>query len=125
VLPPFAWWEIDREGKITRQAEVPARVLASWLTDGSPGSSYLVGMHLHQLDHAYLLGIADTRSDIRRFVLFDSTGHIMRASRVDASIGFLHALPEKHLLLALRRTDRLELVVYVWHWDAPSEENKP
>jgi hypothetical protein len=75
-----------------------------------------VGLATLHLDRGFLQVLADRGGERRAFAVYDSTGVLRRVTLVDAFIGFLDSDPASRRLLALRRTDRVELVVYEWAW---------
>lgn len=74
------------------------------------------GLPVVELDSGYIQTLADMRSDQRILVLFDHAGTPVRHRVLDVPLGIVASNPTAHLLLVLRRTDRLELVVYLWSW---------
>ena len=44
---------------------------------------------------------------------------------LDVPFGILHTLPDRRELLALRRTDRLEILTYRWSWQSDRAKDEP
>lgn len=119
---PFAWMSVDARGLKTTAAE-PAGDWTHTVTSGKFSGPAIqdsirgwVGLSTVKLDQGFLQTLADPRSDRRVFVLYDNNGHVVRATSVDVAMAAVASEPRARLLLFLRRTDRLELVVYRWHW---------
>ncbi|MEP6962858.1 MAG: hypothetical protein ABI995_12320, partial [Acidobacteriota bacterium] len=70
------------------------------------------------LDNGYLQTFADPRSDQRLLVRYSDDGSIKKIESVNVPIGAVYSLREERRLLFFRQTNRLELVVYRWHWGA-------
>jgi hypothetical protein len=100
------------DGRIARRSSL-ASATSAGLQDSLAG---WIGLGVLPLDTGYVLTVADPRSDERRIVLFDLEGRPVRTTSVRASWGAVAAIPKEHQLLAVRRTNVLELVVYKWRW---------
>jgi hypothetical protein len=68
---------------------------------------------------AFLQVIADVNSDTRKMLLYDSTGAFVRETQISYPFGVLGSDAGRARLLAIRRPDSLELVLYSWAWRAP------
>jgi hypothetical protein len=117
---PFTWVLLDSLGAVSK--------LSGPLAGGSPeiseGPSDLrewIGLPVVALDRGFAQTLSDPRSDHRLLVLYDQAGRAIRHSQIEVPLGLLASSPEGRLLVALRRTDRLELVTYGWRWDAATK----
>jgi len=110
---PFEWVALDSTGHVILRAQAVDRT-------GDQSSDTLlvawVGLPVVQLDSGFLQTIADPRSDRRILVRYDSEGRVRSRAEITMAFGVLSARPEQRLLLALRRSDRTELVLYRWDW---------
>jgi hypothetical protein len=110
---PFDWVALDTTGIVTltsRAIEQAAKppvdtTFAGW-----------VGLPVLQIDDGFVQTLADPRSDHRLLVRYDRKGHIMSRTELNVAFGIMAVSPEQRLLLALRRSDRKEIVVYRWEW---------
>jgi hypothetical protein len=59
---------------------------------------------------------ADPRSDLRVIAIFDDDGRLIRTRAFSVPFGVLATDPHTRTLIALRRLNGLELVVYAWRW---------
>jgi hypothetical protein len=112
---PFTWILQDTLGIVQLRASALG-------VESSPGESIRdwVGLRVVALDKGFIQTVADPRSDARAMLLYDSAGRLIRQTRLKLPIGVLAAVPTQRQLLALRTTDRVELVVYQWAWQSPS-----
>ena len=78
-------------------------------------SSELVGMATHAIDKGFIQLLADPRSDLRVLVVYGPDGRTFRRATIGVSLGLLDFEPVATHVLALRRTDTLELVTYSLH----------
>lgn len=81
---------------------------------GSDSEGDWVALPPISLGSIYLQVIADLRSDRRRFVLFDHTGHFLRSAEFALPLGFWTATDG--VLLGVRVSDVPEIVEYSWRW---------
>lgn len=77
-----------------------------------------IGLTAIGVDSGILVTHADLASDERRLLLYTHGGQFVRATVVDAPLGFLARRRGLPVALAVRRTDSLELVKYSWSWKA-------
>jgi hypothetical protein len=82
--------------------------------DGEP--TLWVALAVHPLDTGFIRTFADLRSDERVLATYGGDGSLLRQSRLDVPMAILTTVPGERLLLAARRTDRLEIVFYRWRW---------
>lgn len=75
-----------------------------------------VALAVHALDDGFVRTFSDLRSDRRVLAIYDSEGRLVRTSLLDVPMAVLATVPDKRLMLAARRTDRLEIVTYQWRW---------
>lgn len=117
---PFAWAVFLRDSMI-RSGKPPPGVLDTssfQLIDPSGVAPWWITTGLVDLGSAFLQVIADLRSDRRMLLLFNASGSFVRATALDFPFGVLDSDPAQRRLLAIRRPDSLELVVYSWGWQA-------
>lgn len=99
----------DRQIRDAPDRQIRALVTESW-----------TGLRTVALDDGYLQVIAERSTERRAFVLYDRSRVARRVMMVDAIVGILDADAAAKKLLMLRRTDRLELVLYEWEWGSAS-----
>ena len=128
---PAFWFAPAREGIVLASLHVPQDILVldslgiqqrvhRWAPTGIADSAMAwVGLRALSIGPYLILAAADLASDRRRFTILDQKGDAVRDLSLDLSLGFLATNAERHEVLALRRTDRLELVIYHWQWQAP------
>lgn len=75
-----------------------------------------LALEIYPLDKGYIRTFSDLRSDLRVLATYDAEGRFLQRSVIAVPIGILATVPEKRVLLAARRTDRLEVVTYRWRW---------
>lgn len=119
---PFQWTELETGVSAPALRHPLDSLIASSSDSISEG---WLGLRVVKLDEGYLQVLADKGSDQRAFVLFDSGGRARRISRVKAIVGVLDTDASNRRMLMLRRTDKLELVLYRWAWgDAQSSSSR-
>ncbi|HEX2091528.1 MAG TPA: hypothetical protein VHG28_03960 [Longimicrobiaceae bacterium] len=108
---PFDAYAIDSDGSRT-----PVHFVQPLLPE-SDTSSYQplwISMPIVRLETGFLRTFADLRSDTRILVLYDDHGNISRQTLIRSPLGFVASLPERRLLIAIRKSDQLEVVGYRW-----------
>jgi len=75
-----------------------------------------VGLATLAIDSGYLRTFADLRSDHRVLVLFDHNRRYVRELRLNAPMAFIGTNETTRTLVATRRLQRFELVLYEWRW---------
>lgn len=128
---PAFWIAPAPEGIVLASLHVPQDILVfdslgtqkrahRWAPTGIADSATAwVGLGALSIGPHLMLAAADLASDRRRFTILDEKGRAVRDLSLDVSLGFLASNAARRELLALRRTDRLELVIYRWQWQAP------
>lgn len=115
VAAPFANTLMAEDGSVRLAFHpIPDSVLS-----GSPGTNVpetVVSLPTLFLGDMYLQTISDLRSDRRTLILYDKQGNLLRSFSFDVAIGFAATRPSSNTLVAVRRTDHLELVGYRWRW---------
>ncbi|MGQ0713961.1 MAG: hypothetical protein ACT4PJ_09525 [Gemmatimonadaceae bacterium] len=114
---PFQWRVISTAGGVLAEGQPFTGDTTIVVGTDTARASSMVGLASHRLDRGYVQIVADPKSDIRLFVLYDDSGRRVRMKPVAVSMGILQVLPEHHWLAALRRTRDLELVLYHWRWE--------
>lgn len=72
-----------------------------------------------EIDSGFIQVLADPKSDLRVIVLYSPNARLVRQAVMRVSLGFLDFEPITNRLLALRRTDGLELVTYRLQRNSP------
>lgn len=106
---PFAW-STAGGGDRTVAGRIPAGNETYYASDP------WVGTGVFALDSGFVQVLADLASDRRHLVIYDSSGAFRRRRVIDVPFGILDTAPDRRQLLALRRTDRVEIVTYEWTW---------
>lgn len=78
----------------------------------------LLGTGIFALDSGFIQILVDPKSDLRLVVRYAQNGAPEAVESLSTAFGILDTEPACKVLLALRRTDRLELVWYLWRWTA-------
>jgi hypothetical protein len=111
---PFSWRAIDSSNPVaTTSGAFGSDTLLTNRRDSSAASD-LISLAAFKVDSLTLQLLADPRSPLRVWVLYDATGHRVRSTTSRGMIGVLSISSLRREILALRRTDRLELVIYRW-----------
>jgi hypothetical protein len=109
---PFRVWVV-RNAQALLRLDPPAALRDSL---GGPDTLRWVSLSTHALDSGYVQHFADLNGDERILMLYALDGRAIRSLRVDAPFGLLANDPVRRELLAYRRINRPELVVYRWRW---------
>ncbi|MEO7043576.1 MAG: hypothetical protein ABI035_15040 [Gemmatimonadaceae bacterium] len=119
---PFEWERVDATG----QRSVGGRPAGDWSQRVVPGGAinqtvqdsmrYWVGLAAMPLDSGFVQTIADPTSDHREIILYAKNGNVVRASSVSVPLGILATNPKSLTLIAARDVDKMEIVIYRWHW---------
>lgn len=116
---PFAWSMLKEDGSVSVSSGPFERGV-------HPESAELLGplaapalqgwLSLATLDmgEGFVQTLADPRGDGRLLVRYGESGNLLAVRRLDLPFGLLASHMTKPLLLALRTTDRQELVTYGW-----------
>jgi hypothetical protein len=107
---PFAWATAAGGGDRPAAGRVPAG------NEPYYGSDPWIGTGVFALDTGFVQVLADLASDRRDLVFYDSSGAFKRRRVIDVPFGILDTAPDRRQLLALRRTDRVEVLTYEWTW---------
>lgn len=107
---PFVWSTAADGGARPVTGRVPAGNEPYYASDP------WVGTGVFALDSGFVQVLADLASDRRHLVIYDSSGAFKRRRVIDVPFGILDAAPDRRQLLALRRTDRVEILTYEWTW---------
>ena len=107
---PFAWATAADGGDRPAAGRVPAG------NESYYGSNPWIGTGVFALDSGFVQVLADLASDRRDLVFYDSSGAFKRRRVIDVPFGILDTAPDRLQLLALRRTDRVEILTYEWTW---------
>lgn len=68
------------------------------------------------IDSFFIHTTTDLRSDHRGMMLFTATGEFVRATYIQAPMGFINGSAAGRLIAAVRDVNRQELILYEWHW---------
>lgn len=118
VISEMGWpfgWRIAGRGASSRKRQFDRDTLLASNKDTAQALE-MVGTGMRFLDEGFISVLADPRSDLRALVVFDRSGSRQRIATVSIPLGVLDTRPDSRLLLAVRRTDVIELVVYGWRW---------
>jgi hypothetical protein len=107
---PFAWSTAADSGARPVTGRVPAG------NEPYYGNDPWIGTGVFALDSGFVQVLADLASDRRHLVIYDSSGVFRRRRAIDVPFGILDTAPDRRQLLALRRTDRVEILTYEWTW---------
>lgn len=108
---PFPWMALDTSGKIQFTTDAYGDLRAvRWQSSASPNSWR--SLSVLRLGSEYIQTLADLNSDERIFVSYALDGRALRERRLIAPMAFVASCREQSCLLALRRTDSLEMVWY-------------
>lgn len=107
---PFAWATAAGGGDRPAAGRVPA------VNEPYYGNDPWIGTGVFALDTGFVQVLADLASDRRDLVFYDSSGAFKRRRVIDVPFGILDTAPDRRQLLALRRTDRVEILTYEWTW---------
>jgi len=110
--PPFSTVVLGR-GR-SRDRIVPGQ--AAGLHSDSSSTSRYVSLPMIALDHGFIQTISNIKSDDRIILLFNKAGRFLRKHAIPVPMGFMAASVETQTVLAMRVTDRAELVLYEWRW---------
>lgn len=121
MAAPYTALVLDlQRQQVVQRLVVPDSLLTGALatagvSDTSPRRDW-AGMPLVPLDAGFLRTLADLTSDRRLLLLYDGSEHLVRVRSLDVPIGLHASLPSARLLLAVRRTNHAEVVVYERTW---------
>lgn len=108
------WILISRTGRVAARGQ-PSAADAPIGEAKSMRPSQLLGMPTHAIPGGFVQMLVDPRSDMSVMVVYDDVGRVVRRTRLNVSLGILHVRCPVNRVLALRRTDRAELVTYSLH----------
>ena len=108
---PFSWATVGEDGRGRVTGRVPIGnepfYMGAW-----------IGAGVFALDSGFVQILADLGSDRRHLLIYDAAGAFKRRRVIDVPFGILDTAPDRGELLALRRTDRLEILTYQWSWES-------
>lgn len=113
--PPFAWRIVMVSAAPDGERSPRPHGLVRPSLDEASGKD-LLGLGVHMLDRGYLQVLADPRSDNRLLIRYDAAGRQVATRSLALPFGVIATTVAQRRLLAVRRTDRTELVVYEWAW---------
>ena len=116
---PFAWSAISESSAPAASGRVPDGNDLFYTNDP------WVGLGVFALDSGFVQILADLASDRRHLLVYDPSGSFKRRTEIDVPFGILDTLLDGQELLALRRTDRLEILIYRWSWQSTRASNEP
>jgi len=111
--PPFESYIVG-EAKGSTMRLRPRPSARSSDTDSS--NSLLIARMALPIEHGFLQVLVDLKSDWRELVLFDDKGAELRRASINVAMGYVASAPERRELLAVRRGNQVEAVVYQWRW---------
>ena len=108
---PFPWTALDFNG--TRRFAVSAYTDIDRITwDAASPPLTWRAVSVVQVGDRAIQTLADLNSDAHRFVTYDVRGKLLRIKELIAPVGFIGRCEDQSCILALRRTNALELVRY-------------
>ncbi len=107
---PFTTTVVDSEGKVQLIMTPDAGSVNALDTASVETGPLWISLPVVSLGEAFVQTLADSRSDLRVFVLFDDTGQIIRRTEIVAPLGFAGSLPSDSTLIAVRRLEGQEIV---------------
>lgn len=116
---PYRWTERDSLTGLTRKGVPFSSDTLLRSGSDSVSASALLSMPTLIVGRRVIQQLSDPRSDIRVLVTYDERGTRIHIATVNAPIGFLASSTERQELVAMRTSDRSELVIYGWHWSEP------
>lgn len=112
LTSPFIWKSVSTAGRTLiwgRPFPTEARIEE---ISGSAARSSFLGLAAYEIDEGFIQLLADPRSDLRVISVYGPDAKVISQTSLRVSLGFLDFERETNHLLALRRTDGLELVTY-------------
>jgi hypothetical protein len=82
------------------------------MSQGVPLDTDYIALGAIPVPGGFLQTMVDPRSDRRRLVLMDSLGTVLSLTEIETAFGAVASSPNGRFVLALRRTDYIELVTY-------------
>jgi hypothetical protein len=113
--PPFTWVYRDRLQEVF--AVNPLQL------DIATAEREMISTGVLSVEGGFLQVLGDMTSTKRHLVLFNEAGSPVRTSEIPIPFGILATNVHSSTLLALRRTDRLEVVLYGYSWRPPVGRN--
>lgn len=113
VEEPFRALVVDPDGTV---AAWPPRTSPRADESGIGGAPHWVALPIVALDSDFVQTFADLRSDLRSLNLYDADGTPLREQRIQLPLAVVASIPGSNRLVAARRTNVLEVVVYNWSW---------
>jgi hypothetical protein len=104
-----------RSGRVLPRAEFGAPALPDDRA-GAEDAALWISLGIHPLDRGFIRTFSDLRSDRRVLATYDRDGRLLRDSGIAVPMAVVATVPRRRVLLAARRTDRMELVKYRWSW---------
>lgn len=112
--PPFVTAVLDSEGQLVRMLKPRHR--AYTIDSTSLRTSAMVALPAIALDVGFLQTLADLRSDHREIILYDKKGREVRRTSLESPFAYVARAAGAPLLVAVRRSEVVELVLYEWAW---------
>ncbi|HET7274778.1 MAG TPA: hypothetical protein VFI91_06335 [Longimicrobiaceae bacterium] len=117
--PPFSTIMVDSAGTV----QISFAADESWLPRKGAVDDSVVwsdplwkALSVVQFSNHFIQTIADARSDRRVLLLFDQRGRQLRRTEIEAPFGFAGKIPDKSILVAVRKLGSQEIVMYRWRW---------
>jgi hypothetical protein len=111
IWPPFHSFVLGSDGRVlqTLKPQYSAYGLTKADTTAVP-----IALTALPLEPGFLQTYVDLRSDRREFAVFSADGRELRRIDIQVPLGYVDVHPPTGLVLAIRRTDVVEAVVYRW-----------
>lgn len=114
-LYPFHNYLLNDKGKLTTRF-APTFSLKAPRTVGDSAPQRLIALSTLRLESGFLQTLADPRTLSRWLVIYARSGAMIRATALDAPIGFIASYPAQGVVLAIRQLEHQEIVLYRWRW---------
>jgi hypothetical protein len=115
--PPFQVLEFDvgANGSVKRIPRSRFRNPRLSTTAESDGPLW-TSLGLYPLDKGFARSYSDIRGRRRIFATYGADHQLLRATEIDTPMGIMATEPSLRFMVAGRRTDTFELVLYQWRW---------
>lgn len=116
---PFTWVVLQQDGSVSVTSGPFETRLDAESTEAprplaDPAFRSWLSLPTLDIGEGFVQTLADPRSDGRLLIRYGESGYLLAARRLDIPFGLLASHQSKPLVLALRTTDRQELVTYGW-----------
>jgi hypothetical protein len=117
---PFGIAVFHPDGTVAMDIQPTSLLLGNALGVRSTDLEAWVALPALPLDKGLIQTLSDLRSDLRLLVVYDTDGSVLRHRQIDVPLGLVASAPARQELLAVRRVNEVEAVLYRWCWSAAS-----